>query len=105
MNARGLAPPARAGSSSSPSASPPSLPTATRSTVLDTACLVASAGKTLSGISTSTRLFTQYGMAFFDEFQVYAGGGYAVLELARPSGSVDFEEHGRARIVGRSAAR
>jgi dipeptidyl aminopeptidase/acylaminoacyl peptidase len=40
--------------------------------------------------------FTQYGTGFFDEFQVYAGGGYAVL-FANPRGGSGYsEEHGRA---------
>jgi dipeptidyl aminopeptidase/acylaminoacyl peptidase len=40
--------------------------------------------------------FTQYGNGFFDEFQVYAGGGYAVL-YANPRGSSGYsEEWGRA---------
>ncbi len=40
--------------------------------------------------------FTQYGTAFFDEFQVYAGGGYAVLFSNPRGGSGYSEEHGRA---------
>jgi dipeptidyl aminopeptidase/acylaminoacyl peptidase len=40
--------------------------------------------------------FTQYGTGFFDEFQVYAGGGYVVL-FANPRGGSGYsEEHGRA---------
>ena len=40
--------------------------------------------------------FTQYGNGFFDEFQVYAGAGYAVL-YANPRGSSGYsEEWGRA---------
>jgi dipeptidyl aminopeptidase/acylaminoacyl peptidase len=40
--------------------------------------------------------FTQYSTGFFDEFQVYAGGGYAVL-YANPRGSSGYsEEWGRA---------
>lgn len=40
--------------------------------------------------------FTQYGNRFFDEFQVYAGGGYAVV-YANPRGSSGYgEEWGRA---------
>jgi dipeptidyl aminopeptidase/acylaminoacyl peptidase len=40
--------------------------------------------------------FTQYGTGFFDEFQVYAGAGYAVL-YANPRGSSGYaEEWGRA---------
>ena len=40
--------------------------------------------------------FTQYGQRFFDEFQVYAGAGYAVL-FANPRGSSGYsEEFGRA---------
>jgi dipeptidyl aminopeptidase/acylaminoacyl peptidase len=43
--------------------------------------------------------FTQYGNGFFDEFQVYAGGGYAVL-YSNPRGSSGYsEEFGRA-IMG-----
>jgi dipeptidyl aminopeptidase/acylaminoacyl peptidase len=40
--------------------------------------------------------FTQYGTGFFDEFQVYAGGGYAVLFSNPRGGSGYSEEHGRA---------
>jgi dipeptidyl aminopeptidase/acylaminoacyl peptidase len=40
--------------------------------------------------------FTQYGTAFMDEFQVYAGAGYVVL-FANPRGGSGYsEEHGRA---------
>ncbi|MDP9242156.1 MAG: S9 family peptidase, partial [Actinomycetota bacterium] len=40
--------------------------------------------------------FTQYGNKFFDEFQVYAGAGYAVV-YANPRGSSGYtEEWGRA---------
>jgi dipeptidyl aminopeptidase/acylaminoacyl peptidase len=40
--------------------------------------------------------FTQYGNGFFDEFQVYAAGGYAVV-YANPRGSSGYsEEWGRA---------
>ncbi|MGH2748206.1 MAG: S9 family peptidase [Actinomycetota bacterium] len=40
--------------------------------------------------------FTQYGTKFFDEFQVYAGAGYAVL-FCNPRGSSGYsEEWGRA---------
>jgi dipeptidyl aminopeptidase/acylaminoacyl peptidase len=40
--------------------------------------------------------FTQYGNTFFDEFQVYAGGGYAVV-FSNPRGSSGYsEEWGRA---------
>lgn len=40
--------------------------------------------------------FTQYGTGFFDEFQVYAGGGYAVV-YSNPRGSSGYsEEWGRA---------
>ena len=43
--------------------------------------------------------FTQYGNGFFDETQVYAGGGYAVL-YSNPRGSSGYsEEWGRA-IMG-----
>ncbi len=43
--------------------------------------------------------FTQYGNGFFDETQVYAGGGYAVI-YANPRGSSGYsEEWGRA-IMG-----
>jgi dipeptidyl aminopeptidase/acylaminoacyl peptidase len=40
--------------------------------------------------------FTQYGTGFFDEFQVYAGGGYAVLYGNPRGGSGHSEEWGRA---------
>jgi dipeptidyl aminopeptidase/acylaminoacyl peptidase len=40
--------------------------------------------------------FTQYGTAFFDEFQVMAGGGYVVLFSNPRGGSGYSEEHGRA---------
>ncbi len=40
--------------------------------------------------------FTQYGTGFFDEFQVYAGAGYAVLFSNPRGGSGYSEEHGRA---------
>jgi len=40
--------------------------------------------------------FSQYGTAFFDEFQVYAGAGYAVLYSNPRGGSGYSEEHGRA---------
>jgi dipeptidyl aminopeptidase/acylaminoacyl peptidase len=40
--------------------------------------------------------FTQYGTGFFDEFQVYAGGGYAVLFSNPRGGSGYSEEHARA---------
>ena len=44
--------------------------------------------------------FTQYGNGFFDEFQVYAGAGYAVV-YSNPRGSSGYtEEWGRA-IRGR----
>lgn len=40
--------------------------------------------------------FAQYTTGFFDEFQVYAGGGYVVL-FANPRGGSGYsEEHGRA---------
>jgi len=40
--------------------------------------------------------FAQYATGFFDEFQVYAGGGYAVL-FANPRGGSGYsEEHARA---------
>ena len=40
--------------------------------------------------------FTQYGTGFFDEVQIYAGGGYAVL-FANPRGGSGYSEaHGRA---------
>lgn len=43
--------------------------------------------------------FTQFGYSFFDEAQVYAGAGYAVV-LANPRGSSGYgEPHGRA-ILG-----
>jgi dipeptidyl aminopeptidase/acylaminoacyl peptidase len=40
--------------------------------------------------------FTQYGTGFFDEFQVYSGGGYAVLFSNPRGGSGYSEAHGRA---------
>jgi dipeptidyl aminopeptidase/acylaminoacyl peptidase len=40
--------------------------------------------------------FTQYGTGFFDEFQVYAGGGYVVLFSNPRGGSGYSEAHGRA---------
>jgi dipeptidyl aminopeptidase/acylaminoacyl peptidase len=40
--------------------------------------------------------FTQYGTGFFDEFQVYSGGGYVVLFSNPRGGSGYSEEHGRA---------
>jgi dipeptidyl aminopeptidase/acylaminoacyl peptidase len=40
--------------------------------------------------------FAQYGTGFFDEFQVFAGGGYAVLFSNPRGGSGYSEEHGRA---------
>jgi dipeptidyl aminopeptidase/acylaminoacyl peptidase len=40
--------------------------------------------------------FSQYGTAFFDESQVYAGGGYVVLFSNPRGGSGYSEEHGRA---------
>jgi dipeptidyl aminopeptidase/acylaminoacyl peptidase len=40
--------------------------------------------------------FTQYGTAFFDEFQVMASGGYVVLFSNPRGGSGYSEEHGRA---------
>jgi dipeptidyl aminopeptidase/acylaminoacyl peptidase len=40
--------------------------------------------------------FAQYGTAFFDETQVYAGGGYVVLFSNPRGGSGYSEEHGRA---------
>lgn len=44
--------------------------------------------------------FTQFGYSFFDEAQVYAGAGYAVV-LVNPRGSSGYgEAHGRA-VVGR----
>jgi dipeptidyl aminopeptidase/acylaminoacyl peptidase len=43
--------------------------------------------------------FSQYGYVLFDEAQVYAGGGYAVV-MGNPRGSASYgEAHGRA-IVG-----
>jgi dipeptidyl aminopeptidase/acylaminoacyl peptidase len=48
--------------------------------------------------------FTQYGIGFFDEFQVYAGGGYAVV-FCNPRGSSGYgEEWGRAIRGGGSGA-
>lgn len=44
--------------------------------------------------------FTQFGYSFFDEAQVYAGAGYAVV-LVNPRGSSGYgQAHGRA-VVGR----
>jgi dipeptidyl aminopeptidase/acylaminoacyl peptidase len=40
--------------------------------------------------------FAQYDTGFFDEFQVYAGGGYTVLFSNPRGGSGHSEEHGRA---------
>jgi dipeptidyl aminopeptidase/acylaminoacyl peptidase len=40
--------------------------------------------------------FSQYGTGFFDEFQVYSGGGYAVLFSNPRGGSGYSEAHGRA---------
>lgn len=40
--------------------------------------------------------FSQYGTGFFDEFQVYAGGGYAVLFANPRGGSGHSEAWGRA---------
>lgn len=40
--------------------------------------------------------FSQYGTGFFDETQVYAGGGYVVLFSNPRGGSGYSEEHGRA---------
>jgi dipeptidyl aminopeptidase/acylaminoacyl peptidase len=40
--------------------------------------------------------FTQYGTGFFDEVQVYAGGGYVVLFSNPRGGSGYSEEHARA---------
>jgi dipeptidyl aminopeptidase/acylaminoacyl peptidase len=40
--------------------------------------------------------FSQYGTGFFDEVQVYAGGGYAVLFSNPRGGSGYSEAHGRA---------
>ena len=49
--------------------------------------------------------FTQYGASLFDEAQVYAGGGYAVL-MGNPRGSSGYgQAHGRAIVgdVGRAS--
>jgi dipeptidyl aminopeptidase/acylaminoacyl peptidase len=43
--------------------------------------------------------FTQYGNGFFDETQVYAGGGYAVL-YANPRGSSGYAESWGRAIMG-----
>ena len=43
--------------------------------------------------------FTQYGNGFFDETQVYAGGGYAVI-YANPRGSSGYEEAWGRAIMG-----
>ena len=49
--------------------------------------------------------FTQYGNGFFDETQVYAGGGYAVV-YANPRGSSGYaEEWGRAIMGPESSGR
>ena len=49
--------------------------------------------------------FTQYGDSFFDEFQVEAGGGYAVV-FCNPRGSSGYSEAwGRAIRGGRAARR
>src|SRR5207247_8733967 len=40
--------------------------------------------------------FAQYGTGFFDEFQVYSGGGYVVLFSNPRGGSGYSEEHARA---------
>ena len=48
--------------------------------------------------------FTQYGTGFFDEFQVYAGAGYAVL-FSNPRGGSGYSRgSGAARSAARSAA-
>ncbi len=43
--------------------------------------------------------FTQYGNGFFDEFQVYAGGGYAVV-YSNPRGSSGYSEDWGRAIMG-----
>ncbi|HEY8103687.1 MAG TPA: S9 family peptidase [Gaiellaceae bacterium] len=43
--------------------------------------------------------FTQYGNGFFDEFQVYAGGGYAVI-YSNPRGSSGYSEDWGRAIMG-----
>jgi dipeptidyl aminopeptidase/acylaminoacyl peptidase len=43
--------------------------------------------------------FTQYGNGFFDEFQVYAGGGYAVV-YSNPRGSSGYSEAWGRAIMG-----
>ena len=43
--------------------------------------------------------FTQYGNGFFDETQVYAGGGYAVI-YANPRGSSGYAEDWGRAIMG-----
>jgi len=45
--------------------------------------------------------FTQYGNAFFDEFQVYASAGYVVV-YSNPRGSSGYSEAWGAAIDGRS---
>ena len=45
------------------------------------------------------RPFTQYGNGFFDETQVYAGGGYAVV-YANPRGSSGYAEAWGRAIMG-----
>ncbi|HEY6379166.1 MAG TPA: S9 family peptidase [Candidatus Dormibacteraeota bacterium] len=47
--------------------------------------------------------FTQYGARFFDEFQVFAGAGYAVL-YANPRGSSGYSEAWGRAIRGPKAA-
>jgi dipeptidyl aminopeptidase/acylaminoacyl peptidase len=48
--------------------------------------------------------FTQYGNGFFDEFQVEAGGGYAVV-YCNPRGSSGYSEAWGRAIRGAGAAR
>ena len=48
--------------------------------------------------------FTQYGNGFFDETQVYAGGGYAVI-YANPRGSSGYAEDWGRAIMGPGRAR
>jgi dipeptidyl aminopeptidase/acylaminoacyl peptidase len=43
--------------------------------------------------------FTQYGNGFFDEFQVFAGGGYAVV-YSNPRGSSGYSEDWGRAIMG-----
>ncbi len=48
--------------------------------------------------------FTQYGTAFFDEFQVYCGAGYAVV-FCNPRGSSGYSEEWARAIRGSGSGR